>query len=414
MTALASRPGPSSLSTLPSINHRCLRRMSLRTYELADPARPGAELSYDVGQVRDIVQMDKRLREQGVVAPVPAGFHEFATCFNHMPLGRTFCDTVIQRSGSPIVWEHFKIDDWLVGWNRDPANQEPSASTSFTSAMVQSSQIPLPLFDIAESTVDPKLKDLSTRMRVAIQTTDELTKFWIKSDETSRSCHQIAVDLESRCVELQMKQRIHWRDVYEPAARKLHHDQVRGLRRRSGRLQSMKALDFSPNNLSSPLSESSVDSPKAASGPAHEWEMLRNSCLQLEMERCKFMEESLGAFLETSLIDSLNSYGQRPLTPLRGPPPPREVAVASFPADVSKTSNETVQAIPRPLGREQRSTSKSSARERAHRSLGGFGIHKPTLLPFSSELDPNLPASKFANVFQRSNLSRNERNDHGT
>jgi hypothetical protein len=221
--------------------------------------------------------------------------------------------------------------------------------------------------------------------------------------------NQIAVDLESRCVELQMKQRIHWRDVYEPAARKLHHDQVRGLRRRSGvasewkqeykklrysldtrRLQSMKALDFSPNNLSSPLSESSVDSPKAASGPAHEWEMLRNSCLQLEMERCKFMEESLAAFLETlsvisntdrgvrsftlwalwilgkltlllqsisfithwkdlfmprdfidefsqrfggskALIDSLNSYGQRPLTPLRGPPPPREVAVASFP-----------------------------------------------------------------------------------
>jgi hypothetical protein len=162
--------------------------MSLRTYELADPARPGAELSYDVGQVRDIVQMDKRLREQGVVAPVPAGFHEFATCFNQYAVGPerfatyTFVKgkTVIQRSGSPIVWEHFKIDDWLVGWNRDPANQEPSASTSFTSAMVQSSQIPLPLFDIAESTVDPKLKDLSTRMRVAIQTTDELTKFWIK------------------------------------------------------------------------------------------------------------------------------------------------------------------------------------------------------------------------------------------
>lgn len=76
--------------------------------------------------------------------------------------------------------------------------------------------------------------------------------------------------------------------------------------------------------------------------------------------------------------------------------------------------NEATQAIPRPLGprvngslqsTESSSTSKSSARERAHRSLGGFGItipsrshtrsnsqHKPTLLPFSSDPRPQSPS----------------------
>ncbi|KAF9478113.1 hypothetical protein BDN70DRAFT_66520 [Pholiota conissans] len=377
MTALTSRPGPSSLSGLPSISHRCLRRKSLRTYELMDPARPGAELSYDVGQVKEIVQMDKRLREEGFTTPVPAGFLEFATCFNQYAAGPERFATysfskgrvLVHKEGRPIVWEHFMIEDWLVGWNRDSTGQEASTSTSASSTMIQGSQIPPPLFDFTDSILDPNLKDLSNRMRVAIQTTDELTKFWIKRGaiehqyasrlanlaetmigeadssalrrvidalrlETAQQAmkrhdlaNQIAVDLESRCLELQLKQRKHWRDVYEPAARKLHHDQVRGARRRSGvaaewkqeykklrhsldtrRLQSMKTnLNFSSDF--SPLSESSPDSPKAPSGPAQEWESLRGSCLKMEMERCQFMDESLAAFLETLSVISATDRG---------------------------------------------------------------------------------------------------------
>ena len=38
----------------------------------------------------------------------------------------------------------------------------------------------LPSFELVEYVLDPKMRALSARMRVAIQTTDELTKFWIK------------------------------------------------------------------------------------------------------------------------------------------------------------------------------------------------------------------------------------------
>ena len=185
MTALTSRAGPSH--SIPCINHRCLRRRSLRTYELLDPANPSHVQAYDVGQVKEIVQMDKRLREQGVVSPVPAGFWDFTTLFNHYAVGpeRFATYTVsqgrvdIQKNGSPIVWEHFMIDDWLVGWDRDPAAQQASGS-SLSSSTTSMYQEALPSFELVEYVLDPKMRALSARMRVAIQTTDELTKFWIK------------------------------------------------------------------------------------------------------------------------------------------------------------------------------------------------------------------------------------------
>ena len=185
MTALTSRAGPSH--SIPCINHRCLRRRSLRTYELLDPANPSHVQAYDVGQVKEIVQMDKRLREQGVVSPVPAGFWDFTTLFNHYAVGpeRFATYTVsqgrvdIQKNGSPIVWEHFMIDDWLVGWDRDPAAQQASGS-SLSSSTTSIYQDALPSFELVEYVLDPKMRALSARMRVAIQTTDELTKFWIK------------------------------------------------------------------------------------------------------------------------------------------------------------------------------------------------------------------------------------------
>lgn len=134
---------------------------------------------------------------------------------------------------------------------------------------------------------------------------------------------RIAVDLEKRSLDLQIKQRAHWQEYYEPSARKLYDDQVRGSRRRSvatewkqeykklrysldsRRLQSMMpdphfargshggAPDFDT------ISETSVDSPKTPHGLAKSWEELCGSCWQQEKDRCQSIDESLSVFIDT-------------------------------------------------------------------------------------------------------------------
>ncbi|KAF8963614.1 hypothetical protein BDZ97DRAFT_984209 [Flammula alnicola] len=262
------------------------------------------------------------------------------------------------------------IDDSLVGWDLDTLEQ--SASASSASTMPQLQQDSTLSLDFLENSSNPQLKALSARMKVALKTTDELTKFWIKrgaieqqyasrlanlaetmigehesSDlrsaidglrvETAKQAmnryelaKQIAVELESRCVELQLKQSTHWHDLYEPAARKLHNDQVRESRRRSGvasewkkeykklrysldtrRLESMKAnlnyRDFSMNskggnNFASEFdspSGSSLDSQRMSAGWIKEWEALRDSCEQLEVDRSQLMKDVLRVFSDT-------------------------------------------------------------------------------------------------------------------
>ena len=134
---------------------------------------------------------------------------------------------------------------------------------------------------------------------------------------------RIAVDLEKRSLDMQIKQRAYWQEYYEPSARKLHDDQVRASRRRSvatewkqeykklrysldsRRLQSMMpdphfargshggAPDFDT------ISEASVESPKAPHGLAKSWDELCSSSWQQEKDRCHSMEDSLSVFIDT-------------------------------------------------------------------------------------------------------------------
>lgn len=135
---------------------------------------------------------------------------------------------------------------------------------------------------------------------------------------------QIVTELEKRCVELQVKQRKHWRDTYEPTARKLHQNaRVQEKRRRSAtigsewkqeykklrysldhhRLESMKA-NFIPFN-DTPTSDWSQSEQSASelstpvvNGPS-EWETLRESCAQLEKDRAQKVKDMLSSFAQT-------------------------------------------------------------------------------------------------------------------
>lgn len=137
---------------------------------------------------------------------------------------------------------------------------------------------------------------------------------------------QIVTELEKRCVELQVKQRKHWRETYEPMARKLHQNaRVHEKRRRSAtigtewkqeykklrysldhhRLESMKAnlIPFNDTPTSSDWSQSemSESSTPAVNGPS-EWETLRESCAQLEKDRAQRVKGMLSAFSQTMSV----------------------------------------------------------------------------------------------------------------
>jgi len=166
---MTSIPMSHSSHRFPGIKHKCLRRKSQRTYELLDPKKPGESTSFDIGQIRAIVLMDRRLREEGVVRSVPAGYTEFAQRFNQYTTGRERFATytfvhgryVIYKDGSPIVWEDFLIDDSLVVSSTDfVESPEDGKSTS----AVDLNSIPL--------------HQLSARMKEAMKTTDELGEFW--------------------------------------------------------------------------------------------------------------------------------------------------------------------------------------------------------------------------------------------
>jgi hypothetical protein len=142
---------------------------------LLDPKKPGEAVSFDIGQVREIVLMDKRLREEGVVRSVPAGYSEFAQRFNLYTTGRERFATysfvhgryVIHKDGGPIVWEDFLIDDSLVASNADFVESpsfEASGKDGKSTSGIDLNSIPL--------------HQLSARMKEAMKTTDELGEFW--------------------------------------------------------------------------------------------------------------------------------------------------------------------------------------------------------------------------------------------
>ncbi|KDR75595.1 hypothetical protein GALMADRAFT_140225 [Galerina marginata CBS 339.88] len=393
MTALkggshSSRP---STQNIPGIQHKCLRRKSRRTYELVNPKQPGESTSFDIGQIRDIVRMDKRLRAAdavavalAVVASVPAGYAEFASLFNEYAAGperfATFVwiegQPVIFTDGSPVVWDHFLIDDGLVPSYFDLPSPSPEPvpvpvsrpSISVSAPTGQPSASSESIF--AERSENKTLQALSAHMKKALTTTDELTQFWIERGaiehqyasrlaklaerpigqnepsefrsaidgvrvETAKQAMthntlatQIAVELESRCLELQLRQKAHLSDVYEPAARKLQEEnrtaqdgtsphagvssewkkEYRNIRHSLDlrRLDAMRegrnresfpahlgfnhAVDFLPGRLTDP--------PKASVSRGKEWEDLRDSCEQMEQDRSRFMKDVLSAYAD--------------------------------------------------------------------------------------------------------------------
>ena len=182
MTAMTSISISQSSHRFPGIKHKCLRRKSRRTYELLDPKRPGETISFDIGQVREIVLMDKRLREEGVVRSVPAGYTEFAQRFNQYTTGRERFATysfvngryVIYKDGNSIAWEDFLIDEPLVASSADFV-ESPSSETSPSQTAQRDGK--------STSGVDINsipLQQLSARMKEAMKTTDELGKFWLR------------------------------------------------------------------------------------------------------------------------------------------------------------------------------------------------------------------------------------------
>lgn len=121
-TTDATNPTP----CIPGINHPRLVRKSERTYHLLDHEHPDEEIALDVGQIKEFVLFDRHLRLGGKPRAVPAGYKHFAALFNAHHQGperfATF-DTIngklqIVTVGEGIVWNHFMIDDFLVGWNR--------------------------------------------------------------------------------------------------------------------------------------------------------------------------------------------------------------------------------------------------------------------------------------------------------
>ncbi|KIM40366.1 hypothetical protein M413DRAFT_178049 [Hebeloma cylindrosporum] len=366
MTVMTSVSISQSSHKVPGIKHKCLRRKSRRTYELLDPKRPGEAVSFDIGQVREIVLMDKRLREEGVVRSVPAGYTEFAQRFNQYTTGRERFATysfvhgryVIHKDGSPIAWEDFLIDDSLFASNAD-FMESPSSETS-ASPTTQKDGKPTSGIDVNSI----PLQQLSARMKEAMKTTDELSKFWLRRGaieheyasrlarlsetqfganepaefrsvidalriETAKQAmnrhelaKQFAVDLESRCVNLQLKQSAHWNQIYEPTSMKLRkflqpespqtdgvsvewRKEYNNMRhpidalRREAIQQSEHATGLSRHDsFDDILARPTTNQSKPSSGWTNEWATLRISCERLEADRSEFMKGLLTAYAD--------------------------------------------------------------------------------------------------------------------
>lgn len=168
----------------------CLRRQSDFTYKLVNPVSPDSEdaLYYDLGQLKQILLMDRRLREEGVVRSIPAGYREFAIRFNIFAEGPERFATyqfvkgkyVITTAGSPITWECLALDDPLpessnMPWYHGTTEQERNGS--------------MPAFGFMDGSTNTQLHALSTYMRGVMNTTDELTRFWIKRYSFLPSSH---------------------------------------------------------------------------------------------------------------------------------------------------------------------------------------------------------------------------------
>jgi hypothetical protein len=159
----------------------CLRRQSSLTYKLVNPLSPDSQdtLCYDVGQLKQIFLMDRRLREEGVVRSIPAGYLEFATRFNAFAEGpERFAiyqfikgQYSITTSGSPITWECLALDDPLP---------ESSNTHRYHGTGEQERDGSMPAFGFMDGSTNTQLHALSTYMRGVMNTTDELTRFWIK------------------------------------------------------------------------------------------------------------------------------------------------------------------------------------------------------------------------------------------
>jgi len=112
--------------SIPGIDHPCLVRKSERIYHLLDHEHPDGEIALDVGQIKEFVLFDRHLRLGGKLRAVPAGYKLFAALFNAHHLGPERFTTFdiangmlrITADGVGIVWNHFMIEDSLVGWNR--------------------------------------------------------------------------------------------------------------------------------------------------------------------------------------------------------------------------------------------------------------------------------------------------------
>lgn len=134
---------------------------------------------------------------------------------------------------------------------------------------------------------------------------------------------QFAVDLESRCVNLQLKQSAHWNQMYEPMSMKLRKflhpesPQTDGVSvewkkeynnmrhpidalRRQAIQQSEHAIGLSRHDPFDDdlLAKSSTNPSKPAPGWTNDWATLRVSCERLEAERSEFMKGMLTAYAD--------------------------------------------------------------------------------------------------------------------
>jgi len=175
MTALKSsrRKDP-----IPVLKHQCLRRISDRRYELINPTKQGT-LSFDVEQVREIVEMDSRLREGGSFTSIPAGYSEFAAAFNESSSGLERFATHIHVDGKlsvctdgiPVVWENLLVKE---------SSGLRSGSDDVAQFTQESSRIPTIDNELTIKIEDLPLDALSKYIHVSSGTTDALIKFWIE------------------------------------------------------------------------------------------------------------------------------------------------------------------------------------------------------------------------------------------
>ncbi|KAJ3501828.1 hypothetical protein NLJ89_g9164 [Agrocybe chaxingu] len=361
MTAFAmeSTPAPRSVEFVPAKNP-AIRRKSRHLYELLNPKKPEGTLTFDTGQVKQIVLMDKRLREEGIVRSVPAGYAEFASRFNQYATGPERFATYsfengryrISKDGKPVRLEQFLIDEPVAG----PSTERKRGDSS--SNPFRSDSAPSPVAE--ETDEDIQLNALSSHMNGALETMDELTKFWTKRGaieheyasrlaqlaetpigkdqpkellnaidafriEAARQsmCHhklsqQLAIDIESRYLNFHMKQQSHWRDVYEPTARFLREKPLEspleesGISRQWRREYRNLRHDLDAMRLDSVmeshgLSQEPSSSRRFSAPPnprnmpaihAKSWKNLRDSCEKLETERYQLLKTTLGVFAD--------------------------------------------------------------------------------------------------------------------